>query len=446
MHSKTANIQPPHKSATMSPPFAILRVAKLKTMGNIAGSLSHTYRTRETPNADPEQATDNQHSKGSPKDVLVALKARLPAKHRKDAVLGLEYFVGASPEWFAGGKDGSDYFLTAVAWLETKHGKENVVGWSVHRDESTPHMVAYVVPLVDGKLNAKAFTGGKTALSKMQTDFARDVGQQFGMARGIEGSRAQHQTIKEFYAQIEKPGQHVTLSPESVQPKVLKKGIFTTDYEAPETVALRLTKAVQQAYAPAVEGAKLAASEARRAAEIQKTNQSLSVALKTSQERLQALEKALKPVLDLAVLAKDQFVELVRSASTKVEAIKRERAEADKARQLDQERKRRINDLARVEKTTAGAACTFAQHGLAAIRQAGGDTHLVDWAKVERAAVQESIKEHQQSGKSALEALLKYSPGMVDPELQGASREAIEKLAGEPLKVPAKSKDRGLSR
>lgn len=430
----------------MSPPFAILRTAKLKTMGNVGGSLSHTYRTRETPNADPERASYNEHSRGTPDEVLAALKARLPAKHRKDAVLGLEYFVGASPEWFAGGKDGSDYFRAAVTWLEAKHGKENVVGWSVHRDESTPHMVAYVVPLVDGKLNAKAFTGGKTALSKMQTDFALNVGQQFGMARGIEGSRAQHQTIKQFYAQIEKPGQHVTFSPESVQPKVLKKGIFTTDYEAPETVALRLTKAVQQAYAPAVEGAKLATSERRRASEIQKTNESLSVALKTSQERLQALEKALKPVLDLAVLAKDQFVELVRSASTKVETIKQERAEAEKARQLDQERQRRIDDLVRVEKTTAGAACTFAQHGLAAIRQAGGDAHRVNWSQVERAAVQESIREHQQSGKSALEAVFRYSPGMVDPERQGATREAIEKLAGEPVQAPAKSKDRGLSR
>lgn len=318
----------------MSPKFAIVRVAKLKTMGNVAGSLSHTYRTRETPNADPQQTSHNQHSKGSPEEVLAAFKARLPAKHRKDAVLGIEYFVGASPEWFASGKDGSEYFLAAVAWLEAKHGKENVVGWSVHRDESTPHLVAYVVPLVGAKLNAKAFTGGKTVLSKMQTDFARDVGQQFGMVRGIEGSRAQHQTIKEFYAHIEKPGQHVTLSSESVQPKMLKKGIFTTAYEAPETVAMRLTKAVQQAYAPAVEGAKLAASERRRAAEMQKTTESLSMALKTSQERLQALEKVLKPVLELSILAKEQFVELMRLASTKVESIKREGATREAIKKL----------------------------------------------------------------------------------------------------------------
>ncbi len=33
--------------------YAILRTAKLKTMGNIGGSLAHNYRTIETPNADP---------------------------------------------------------------------------------------------------------------------------------------------------------------------------------------------------------------------------------------------------------------------------------------------------------------------------------------------------------------------------------------------------------
>ena len=35
--------------------FAILRAEKLKTMGNIGGSLAHNYRTIDTPNANPSQ-------------------------------------------------------------------------------------------------------------------------------------------------------------------------------------------------------------------------------------------------------------------------------------------------------------------------------------------------------------------------------------------------------
>ena len=53
-----------------------------------------------------------------------------------------------------------------------------------------------MVPLKDGKLNAKHFTGGKKVLSQLQTDFAKDVGQRHGLERGIEGSQAKHQTIR----------------------------------------------------------------------------------------------------------------------------------------------------------------------------------------------------------------------------------------------------------
>ena len=139
---------------------AILRTAKLKTMGNIAASLGHTYRTRDTPNADDRLSFTNVHSHSSPEQVQTQLEARLPAKRRKDAVLAIEYFIGASPAWFEDGNDGTAYLKDAVSWLEKQHGKENVVAWSIHRDETTPHLVAYVVPLDQaGKLNAKKMAG-----------------------------------------------------------------------------------------------------------------------------------------------------------------------------------------------------------------------------------------------------------------------------------------------
>ena len=73
----------------------VLRLAKLKSFGNIAASLSHTYRTRETPNAATELADQNDHSHGTPAEVMQALKERLPEKRRSDAVLSLEYVVTA---------------------------------------------------------------------------------------------------------------------------------------------------------------------------------------------------------------------------------------------------------------------------------------------------------------------------------------------------------------
>ena len=56
----------------------VLRLAKLKSFGNIAASLSHTYRTRETPNAATELADQNDHSHGTPAEVMQALKSAYP--------------------------------------------------------------------------------------------------------------------------------------------------------------------------------------------------------------------------------------------------------------------------------------------------------------------------------------------------------------------------------
>jgi hypothetical protein len=325
--------------------FAILRTAKLKTMGNVGGSLAHTYRTRETSNANPDRSHLNEHSHASPGEVVQALKDRLPEKRRKDAVLGLEFFIGGSPDWFEG-KDYQQqdaYFRDAVAWLEKRHGKENVVGWSIHRDESTPHLVAFVVPIDDkGKLNAKQWTGGSAALSRMQTEFACEVSAQHGLARGVEGSKAQHQTIKHFYAQVEQPAQHMTITPQAIEARLLKKGVFTSTYERPEMVAQRLTKAVQEVYAPSVEAAKVTASERRRAVSMSQTIETLNREKKRLQEQLDGLTKHLAPVLELATFAKDEFMQILLHAQERVKALKLERKRAEESRKLGQIRRPRI--------------------------------------------------------------------------------------------------------
>jgi hypothetical protein len=183
--------------------FAILRTAKLKSFGEIGGSLSHNYRDRPTPNANPQQTPQNEHSLKNAESVMTAIKEKLPEKRRKDAVLCVEYLITASPDWIGWNKlDEQKYFSDAKKWLEDKHGKDNVIATTIHRDESTPHMIAYVVPLVEGKLNAKHFLGGREKLSKMQTDFADKVGRSVGLVRGLEGSKAEHQTIKQYYTNV----------------------------------------------------------------------------------------------------------------------------------------------------------------------------------------------------------------------------------------------------
>ena len=187
--------------------YAILRTAKLKSFGEIGGSLSHNYRTRPTPNANPIRTPDNAHSSPTPDLVMSGIKQRLPEKTRSNAVLCVEYLVTASPEWsgWQDQKQEADFFKRSLEWLEHKHGKENVIATSIHRDETTPHLVAYVVPIDQkGKLNARSFLGGRATLSKMQTEFHSKV-KDLGLDRGLEGSKAEHKTIKEFYAELQEP-------------------------------------------------------------------------------------------------------------------------------------------------------------------------------------------------------------------------------------------------
>ena len=82
--------------------YAIMRAKKLANMGSVAASMQHCYRERNTHNADQERTPDNQHLVAKSTDEAMGkLRALLPEKRRKDAVLAVEYVMTASLEWFA---------------------------------------------------------------------------------------------------------------------------------------------------------------------------------------------------------------------------------------------------------------------------------------------------------------------------------------------------------
>jgi hypothetical protein len=184
--------------------FGIMRVAKIKSLGNMGASLQHTLRERNTPNADPERIKNNTVLLGgeTSKEVLSDWKARAPEKIRSNAVHGLEYFVGGSPEKLKSmtREEQDAYFEDALDWIKERHGKHNVLSAVVHRDETTPHMSVMTIPLDKrGKLNARSFIGNKKALSDLQTDFAEKVSEQYGLRRGIKGSTARHERVQRVY-------------------------------------------------------------------------------------------------------------------------------------------------------------------------------------------------------------------------------------------------------
>ena len=194
--------------------YAILRTQKLKATGAVWRSLKHAFREQPTPNADPAKAAQNAHlGATSAAEAMQRVRDRLPEKRRKDAVLAIEYLITASPEAMQelGGQGRDAYFNDALKWLRERHGGANVVYAGIHRDETTPHMYAYVVPLDEatGRLNARRWLGGAKALSEMQTDFAANVGARHGLERGIKGSRAKHQRVQRHYGLVNRAADQV---------------------------------------------------------------------------------------------------------------------------------------------------------------------------------------------------------------------------------------------
>ena len=283
--------------------YAIMRAKKLSNMGSVAASMQHCYRERKTLNADQERTPDNQHLVAKDTDEAMGkLRALLPEKRRKDAVLAIEYVMSASPEWFekATPEQEKAFFQQSVQWLADKYGADRIVTASIHRDENTPHLSAFVVPLTqDKRLSAKEFIGSRDKMRADQTSYAACVAN-LGLERGIEGSMANHQRIQQHYAAIQQgvvPS--ATLLPSSVEPRVLEKASFLERVrgrgdlvEDQAMIAERLTKAVNNGFAGTAAKASESAQSEREAREARNTAKGLRKRLETFDASFRGLTKA----------------------------------------------------------------------------------------------------------------------------------------------------------
>ncbi|MQT44942.1 plasmid recombination enzyme [Pseudomonas sp. FSL R10-0765] len=305
--------------------YAIMRAKKLANMGSVAASMQHCYRERNTHNADQERTPDNQHLVAKSTDEAMGkLRDLLPEKRRKDAVLAVEYVMTASPEWFAQATPEQEkaFFQRSLQWLADKYGVDRIVTASIHRDEATPHLSAFVVPLTqDKRLSAKEFIGSRDKMRADQTSYAGCVAD-LGLERGIEGSKATHQTIQQHYAAVGRGVKPlVAITPKAVEPQVLRKGLFSSDVETPEAVAERLTKVINERYAGTIATAATALQERRRAKEMQDTANDLRKRLETLQGAFKGLTKdQVKEVLKVAMT----FQLENKKAKEQTQAIRRE--------------------------------------------------------------------------------------------------------------------------
>lgn len=222
--------------------YAILRTEKLKTAGNIGGLNAHLTRTMKVPNADPELARFNYRPVGSSDlwaDVQNRLKEAGIEKTRKDGVLAVEHLATYSPEGMASFRKESqngkpaqlvadkpelerwNAFVTNTRkWLCERYGEKNLVNFTVHMDEKSPHIHAVVVPIDQkGKLNCKSYLGGREKMQKMQDSFAQ-AHKGLNLERGIKGSKVNHQEVKHFYTRIKEANRYLVHAPELKPPQI----------------------------------------------------------------------------------------------------------------------------------------------------------------------------------------------------------------------------------
>jgi hypothetical protein len=193
-------------------PFGTIGVAKQKG-GSVGSSGRHNDRTRETPNADPERTAENRVLIGSDRNVREAVTEMIEAhggKPRRDSVEAVELLLSASHEYFEDADPEQAraklerFTEQAVAFLSDRRNCGVCVKAVLHLDERTPHVHAHMVPIdPKGRLNAKYFLGGREKMKTLHDRYAEYMSP-LGLERGREGSRARHQTVKQFYASVEK--------------------------------------------------------------------------------------------------------------------------------------------------------------------------------------------------------------------------------------------------
>lgn len=302
--------------------YAILRAKKLKSFGAVARSAKHTHREQLTPNADPARTGRNRTigAKGADQ-VLAALKHTLPARRRKDAVLAIEYLVTASPEDFKrhGGRlddTGNGYFADALKWLQARHGKANVISATIHLDESTPHMVAYVVPMTaDKRLSCRDFLGGPDKLRAMQSDFHAKIGAPRCLERGVGGSKAKHEAVSSFYAALTSADEAPALKPKDYAAAAM--GIKTEAWRQAEN---------------------LAQANAVRTAREQRTRKSIRSKAKAAKKQAESLEKKAENLSVKEIMLRSDRDDLERRSRSLTERENEVRADECKVFALEAER------------------------------------------------------------------------------------------------------------
>jgi len=128
-------------------------------------------------------------------------------KIRNDAVRYLKHVYTGSHEdmkrVFSDPKTSDAWIRANIKFVSEEYGKENIVRFTLHLDEKTPHIHAITVPLTkDGRLSAKELMGSKKELSLRQDRYAEAM-KGFGLERGIKATGIKHEDANDYYKRVD---------------------------------------------------------------------------------------------------------------------------------------------------------------------------------------------------------------------------------------------------
>lgn len=127
-------------------------------------------------------------------------------KIRTDAVKFNTHILSGSHkdmmEIFKDKESSNSWIKDNLEFVKKEFGEKNIVRFSVHLDEKTPHIHVVTVPLTeDGRLSSKEVLGNKTTLTKRQDRYAEAMGK-YGLMRGKKGTGIKHEGVKAYYARM----------------------------------------------------------------------------------------------------------------------------------------------------------------------------------------------------------------------------------------------------
>ena len=185
--------------------YALLRITPYRLLQSVG---AHIDRLRPCKHVDARRTLLNEElTPYAGQSLALAVEQRIAQgykvgrKIRKDARKALGVVLSASHARMKEIEGDTDCF---AQWKAANYrfacdhfGEENLVRFTVHRDERTPHIHCVFVPITpDGRLSAKHFIGGKAygagreKLRAYQSAYAKAM-QAFGLSRALPSTAAQ---------------------------------------------------------------------------------------------------------------------------------------------------------------------------------------------------------------------------------------------------------------